>query len=208
MRVIFSLLLVFSFYSIDSLASSGWAVVTPLPDYDSFDFSQVERVHYEVYDLKVAAPEACSDRYCFRAAVFVNGEFLAQVPTSPGRGTWRWGHRTPEVTNTTLAPWGNGFRAHGRGYWSSGNERRGIPRSNLRYFLVFLFDGEDIGVGFHGDKGGVYRVTGRPESHGCMRLTDSNARFFNTLARAALENSGGDASLVTLTTMHTDRAGF
>ncbi len=208
-----SFLFIISLFSITSFAQSWttWSEVIPFPAESEIDYDSIRSVYYEVYDVKAVRPEACSSAYCFRVAIYINGEMapFAVLPTSPGSTRYSWGGRTPEFRNATLAPapgWGyQEYRLHNRGYKS--NPRPGRPSSNLRYFSVFLSNGKDVGIGFHGDKGGVYKVTGAPESHGCLRVHDNNAKIINYIARAVIDNTGS-AHTVRLSAYHTRSAWF
>lgn len=192
----------------------AWADVIPFPT--DIDLSAVSSVYFEVYDINAVDSVKCPD-HCFRVKVYVNDSLIAVIPTSPGSGTHNWGGRTPEFRNTSLAKTGSskganrgykGYRLHTNDYHSSIRTRdNGLVTGgdNLRYFTVFKTNsGRDVGIGFHGDKGGAYKVTGRPESHGCMRLTDSNAYVVNALARAVVDNTGS-ANNVRISAYHTKR---
>jgi hypothetical protein len=192
----------------------SWADVIPFPT--NIDLSAVDSVYYEVYDINALDPVKCPT-HCFRVKVFVNDSLIAVIPTSPGSGAFNWGGRTPEFRNTSLARTSSksgprrgykGYRLHTVEYHSSRRDRgNGLitGNDNLRYFTVFKTNsGRDVGIGFHGDKGGVYKVTGEPESHGCMRLTDNNAYIVNMLARAVVDNTGS-ADNVRISAYHTRR---
>lgn len=194
-----------------------WEDVVPFPT--NINLDAVTSVKFEVYDINALDPVKCPS-HCFRAKVFVNGSLIAVIPTSPGSSRHNWGGRTPEFRNTSLATKKStkgarggykGYRLHKREYHSYVKTRpSGITTGgdNLRYFTVFKDNsGKDVGIGFHGDKGGAYPVTGKPESHGCMRVTDNNAFVINSLARAVVDNTGS-ASAVRITAYHTKRKRF
>jgi len=195
----------------------SWADVIPFPS--NIDLDSITSVYYEVYDINALDPVKCPS-HCFRVKVFVNDRLIAVVPTSPGSGRHNWGGRTPEFRNTSLATTKStkgrrrgykGYRLHTFDYHSSVRKRsNGLVTGgdNLRHFSVFKTNsGRDVGIGFHGDKGGVYKVTGEPESHGCLRLTDDNAFVVNSLARAVIDNTGS-AKTVRISAYHTMRKRF
>ena len=208
--VLMSLILTFNLTAQAAPAWHSWYGVTPFPAADSIDYGAVRDLHFEVFDINAVEPSKCAP-YCFRVNVYVNGELFAVVPTSPGSTRHSWGGRTPIFTNAGLARGGyKGYRLHGKNYLSG--KKPGRSRSNLRYFMVFKltsgkYAGQDRGIGFHGDKNGKFKVTGQPESHACMRVTDSNAYIMNRLARAVIDNTGS-AKSITLTTNHTKRRRF
>jgi len=213
-------LMILMFASLNVQAQTGtpawhsWVDVIPFPA--GINLDAVSSVYYEVYDVNAVDAVKCPT-HCFRVKVYVNDSLIAVVPTSPGSGAHNWGGRTPEFRNTSLATTSStkgskrgykGYRLHTRDYHSSKRNRgNGLITGgdNLRYFTVFKTNsGRDVGIGFHGDKGGVYKVTGAPESHGCMRLTDENAYIVNSLARGVVDNTGS-ATNVRISAYHTRR---
>jgi len=214
--VLFTLVLV-SIGAEAAPAWHSWADVIPFPE--DINLSAVTSVYYEVYDINALDPVKCPT-HCFRVSVYVNNSLIAVLPTSPGSDRHNWGGRTPEFRNTSLATKESsrgdrggykGYRLHKREYHSYVKQRpNGITTGgdNLRYFTVFKTNsGRDVGIGFHGDKDGAYPVTGEPESHGCMRVTDNNAFVINSLARAVVDNTG-TAENVRITAYHTMRKNF
>lgn len=158
--------------------------------------SQIQSVETHLYDLvKQGFGGECGDTQCYRLDVMINGKHVARWMVSPGKphpGTSFRGGYTPSYPNGT--PYSRKKRM-GRGY----RNYRGDPMPWAAFWLR-----NDRGTPVIATHCG--RVTGRRESHGCVRMickgTDENGRARNDAKRVnqwvkAAQQNGGTATAYT-----------
>jgi hypothetical protein len=130
-------------------------------------------LHVEMFLYNLAKFEDCGDTQCYRMDVYLNGELAARWAASPGTTGQRDfpGEYTPQWARATL----NKSRIMGHGYVS----RRG----DAMPYAMFINYGNG-GFAVHAGE-----VTGRRESHGCVRLQYDKAKLLNSWVRMAMKNS-------------------
>lgn len=155
--------------------------------------SQIYSVETVLIDIaKRGYRNECNDSQCFRLNIYINGDHVAQWMVSPGRphsGSSFRGNYTPAYSNgTPYSTW----RIYRSGYVSS--------RGDSMPWAAFWErnDGGHTVIATH-----CGHVTGRRESHGCVRMVCSGARNdakrLNLWVRAAQAN-GGEAISYTFDT--------
>lgn len=127
--------------------------------------------------------EDCGDTQCYRADIFLNDLHVARWAVSPGRphpGTDFKGNFSPIYNGRSLHP----SHLYGRGYLS-GKRRDSMPYA----MFLRLTNGGKSPIALH-----CGHVTGRRESHGCIRMVcdgqQSDAYVLSSWVKEAFRNGG------------------
>ena len=133
----------------------------------------------KLYLFDAAKTGQCSDSQCFRLDVYVNGQHFARWPASPGKK--HWGTKFVGVYTPEFGSAGRPLHS-GEIYYSYTNKH-----GDSMPFAMFLrtAKGNKSGIALHAG-----HVTGRRESHGCIRLLYDDAKTLNSLVREAFKNGG------------------
>lgn len=142
--------------------------------------SKIKKIETFVYDLvKEGYGKECGDTQCFRIDVQINGTHVATWIASPGKphpGTDFKGNYTPEYHSGV--PYSRKKR-QGANYVN----RHGDPMP-----WAAFWERNDRGTPVIATHAG--RVTGRRESHGCVRLHRDKAKRIYQWVGAAMKNGG------------------
>lgn len=133
----------------------------------------------EIYLYDMARTElGCSDNQCYRIDVVLNGVQVARWAASPGNPNNTDGFQgvnTPAYNGRSL----DMKRIMGSGYVSS--------RGDAMPYAMFILGSSGQATGFALHAG---HVTGRKESHGCIRLEYANAQQLNAWIKEVKANKG------------------
>lgn len=173
-RSLIALLTVTSFISNANALSDLWDSPDAIP-------AVITKVEVHVYNMHLDGGN-CVDKYneCYRADIFLNGQQVARWAASPGRphyGTKFVGVFTPIFEGRSFHP------NHLHQYYTN---RFGDSMPWAAF--IKTSDGAKSGIATH-----CGNVTGRRESHGCIRLDctrQNNAKLLNLWIREAFANGG------------------
>lgn len=179
----------FKLFTVSILAlwgSSAAASFVSVWDQPELIPSAIHSVQVDIFDLKKEGGP-CTDKECFRADVYLNDIHVARWAVSPGRphyGTDFVGVYTPLYEARSFHP----SHLHERYFNRFGDA---MPWAAF----IKTSGGAKSGIATH-----CGYVTGRRESHGCIRMVCNNqrqdARTLNRWIREAFSN-GGSAKIWT-----------
>lgn len=139
--------------------------------------SSIESVEVYLYDM-ARTELGCSDTQCFRIDVLLNGVQVARWAASPGNPNNTDGFQgvnTPAYNGRSF----DKSRIMSADYVSS--------RGDAMPYAMFILGSNGQATGFAVHAG---HVTGRKESHGCIRIEYANAQLLNSWMKKVKANKG------------------
>ncbi|MCO5113479.1 MAG: L,D-transpeptidase [Bdellovibrionaceae bacterium] len=166
---------------------NSWANVSTVWDRPDLIPAVIKTVQVDVFDLKRETPSLCKDSECFRADIYLNDIHIARWRVSPGRphyGTEFVGGYTPAFEARSYHP--SHLHQHYKNRFGDS-----MP------WAAFIKNSSGGKSGYATHCG---HVTGRRESHGCIRMVctggRNDAKTLNLWIREAFKN-GGSAKIWT-----------